>query len=90
MYMHVLTRVLGGLQAFVLGLCDQALSDKLFKNHVRDFLVTMKEFECEDNTALFVEGGAGTEGAAGAEVASAGDGAGARLTRGLCSQHVSA
>ena len=41
--------------AFVLGLFDVAMDLNAFKQHLRDFLVTIKEFQSEDNSELFCE-----------------------------------
>ena len=40
---------------FVYGLFDVSLDQNAFKQHLRDFLITIKEFESEDNTELFAE-----------------------------------
>jgi exportin-1 len=39
----------------VLGLFDVTLDLVAFKQHLRDFLIAIKEFENEDNTELFEE-----------------------------------
>lgn len=41
--------------SFVQGLFDVTMTLEQFKQHLRDFLVTIKEFECEDNADLFLE-----------------------------------
>lgn len=41
--------------AFVYGLFDVTLDQNAFKQHLRDFLITIKEFESEDNSDLFAE-----------------------------------
>jgi exportin-1 len=40
---------------FVYGLFDVSLDQNAFKQHLRDFLITIKEFEAEDNSELFAE-----------------------------------
>lgn len=40
---------------FVAGLFDVSMDQFAFKQHLRDFLVTIKEFESEDNSDLFAE-----------------------------------
>eukprot|EP01041_Mallomonas_annulata_P009489 gene9489-19720_t len=40
---------------FVLGLFDVSMDLNAFKQHLRDFLVTVKEFQSEDNSELFSE-----------------------------------
>jgi exportin-1 len=40
---------------FVLGLFDITMDLNAFKQHLRDFLVTVKEFQAEDNSELFSE-----------------------------------
>ena len=41
--------------AFVLGLFDVSLDLNDFKQHLRDFLIAVKEFASEDNSELFAE-----------------------------------
>jgi hypothetical protein len=41
--------------AFVVGLFDTSLDLNDFKQHLRDFLITVKEFASEDNTDLYAE-----------------------------------
>ena len=41
--------------AFVVGLFDVNLNAEAFKQHLRDFMVSVKEFESEDNSDLFLE-----------------------------------
>lgn len=41
--------------SFVYGLFDVSLDVNAFKQHLRDFLITIKEFESEDNSDLFAE-----------------------------------
>ena len=41
--------------AFVVGLFDVNLNTEAFKQHLRDFMVSIKEFESEDNSDLFLE-----------------------------------
>jgi exportin-1 len=41
--------------AFVNGLFDVSLDLTAFKQHLRDFLITIKEFESEDNSELYTE-----------------------------------
>lgn len=41
--------------SFVQGLFDVSMDILAFKQHLRDFLITIKEFECEDNSELFAE-----------------------------------
>ena len=41
--------------SFVLGLFDTEKDINKFKEHLRDFLITVKEFASEDNTELFIE-----------------------------------
>jgi exportin-1 len=41
--------------SFVMGLFDINLDLNAFKQHLRDFLITVKEFASEDNSELFVE-----------------------------------
>lgn len=43
------------VQHFVLGLFDGATDLSAFKQHMRDFLIQIKEFSAEDNTDLFLE-----------------------------------
>ncbi|CAM9678033.1 unnamed protein product, partial [Phaeothamnion confervicola] len=45
----------GGVAAFVRGLFDANMDVAAFKQHLRDFLVTLKEFQVEDNADLFYE-----------------------------------
>jgi exportin-1 len=40
---------------FVYGLFDVSMDENAFKQHLRDFLITIKEFESEDNSELFAE-----------------------------------
>lgn len=40
---------------FVVGLFDEALDLTSFKQHMRDFLIQIKEFSAEDNAELFLE-----------------------------------
>ena len=37
------------------GLFDVSMDSNAFKQHLRDFLITIKEFESEDNSDLFAE-----------------------------------
>jgi exportin-1 len=41
--------------SFVLGLFDSSLDLDNFKQHLRDFLIAVKEFASEDNSELFAE-----------------------------------
>jgi exportin-1 len=41
--------------SFVHGLFDVSMDQNAFKLHLRDFLITIKEFESEDNSDLFAE-----------------------------------
>ena len=34
---------------------DLSKDMETFKQHIRDFLISMKEFECEDNSELFMD-----------------------------------
>ena len=43
------------MASFVLGLFDVSKDLAAFKQHLRDFLITVKEFESEDNSDLFAE-----------------------------------
>ena len=43
------------VQQFVLGLFDGATDLNAFKQHMRDFLIQIKEFSAEDNTDLYLE-----------------------------------
>eukprot|EP01038_Epipyxis_sp_PR26KG_P012132 gene12132-16243_t len=43
------------VSSFIAGLCDVSLDLNAFKQHLRDFLITIKEFESEDNSELFNE-----------------------------------
>lgn len=40
---------------FLDGMFDTTMDLQNFKTHLRDFLITLKEFSAEDNSALFVE-----------------------------------
>ena len=40
---------------FLEGMFDTSMDLPTFKTHLRDFLITLKEFSAEDNSALFVE-----------------------------------
>ena len=40
---------------FVEGMFDTTMDLPTFKTHLRDFLIELKEFSSEDNSALFVE-----------------------------------
>jgi exportin-1 len=41
--------------AFVMGLFDVTKDINMFKQHLRDFLITVKEFASEDNSELYLE-----------------------------------
>ena len=41
--------------SFVNGLFESSQDLVAFKQHLRDFLVTVKEFEVEDNSELYIE-----------------------------------
>lgn len=43
------------LAQFVDGLFDTSFDLNTFKQHLRDFLIAIKEFECEDNSELYIE-----------------------------------
>lgn len=43
------------LEQFIEGLFDPTMDLNNFKQHLRDFLIQIKEFECEDNSELFTE-----------------------------------
>jgi exportin-1 len=43
------------VQAFTRGLFDLQMDINAFKQHLRDFLITIKEFATEDNSDLFLE-----------------------------------
>lgn len=43
------------IQQFVVGLFKFAQDPVTFKGHLRDFLVTLKEFSSEDNAELWLE-----------------------------------
>jgi exportin-1 len=40
---------------FVMGLFDESMDLVAFKQHMRDFLIQIKEFSAEDNAELFLE-----------------------------------
>ena len=40
------------VEKFIAGLCDLNKDQNAFKNHLRDFLVQLKEFACEDDLEL--------------------------------------
>jgi exportin-1 len=46
------------IQAFALGLFDLSRDQDAFKQHLRDFLVLLKEFSAQDNADLFEDDGA--------------------------------
>ena len=48
-----LTRI--QVSKFVEGMFDVKMDLPTFKTHLRDFLIELKEFSAEDNSALFVE-----------------------------------
>ena len=48
-----LTRVI--VSSFVEGMFDVKMDLPTFKTHLRDFLIELKEFSAEDNSALFSE-----------------------------------
>lgn len=43
------------VSSFVEGMFDVKMDLPTFKTHLRDFLITLKEFSSEDNSALFSE-----------------------------------
>lgn len=45
----------GALHSFILGLFDTSLNIDSYKQVVRDFLISCKEFAAEDNTELYIE-----------------------------------
>ena len=43
------------IEGFVLGLFETGIGIEQYKQHVRDFLISCKEFSVEDNKELYLE-----------------------------------
>jgi exportin-1 len=52
------------VMTFVVGLFDESKDDGAYKTHLRDFLISLKEFSAEDNAALYADEAAAAQAAA--------------------------